>query len=309
MSATARRRPALSGVFCPMITPFDDAGGLDESGARRLVDRLVEAGDHVMVLGTSGELPILPTAVADRMVDLVAEQLAGRGTFVCGVGDVGTERAVANAERAARAGADLVAVTTPYYYPVDEASIRRHYLEIAERSEVPVALYNIPVNTHTPLTRDLVARLADHPNIVAIKDSGGDRDFFSWLLEQKDAHGLAVLQGTDEANATDYWSAGADGYVSGLENVVPGAMNALAAAVRTGDGAAAAAAQAQLDAVAGLTTRAFWLSVLKSGAALQGIGSGRVSAPLPQLPAELESELRSELVAMGRLPRMAGATV
>lgn len=308
MSATiAPRRPPLGGVFCPVITPFDDRGELDEPALRRQVDRVVDAGDHVMVLGTSGELPILPGPVADRVVEVVAEHLAGRTTLVCGVGDVGTERALANVARAADAGADAVAVTTPYYYPVGEAAIRRHYREIADRSDIPVALYNIPVNTHAPLTQALVEDLAAHPNVVAIKDSSGDREFFAWLLEHRADHGLAVLQGTDETNAAQYWQDGIDGYVSGLENVVPGTMNQLAAAVRTRDLPGAELAQDRLDAIAGLTAEGFWLSVLKAGAALQGVGSGRISAPLPELSDELHDRLRSTLAAHDLLPGLAGA--
>ncbi|WP_166845928.1 dihydrodipicolinate synthase family protein [Isoptericola sp. BMS4] len=308
MSApTAPRRPRLGGVFCPVITPLDDRGRLDEPALRRQVDRVVAAGDQVMVLGTSGELPILPAVVADRVVEVAADQLAGRTTLVCGVGDVGTERALANVARAGGAGADAVAVTTPYYYPVDADAVRRHYREVADRSEVPVALYNIPVNTHTPLTREVVADLAQHPNVVAIKDSSGDRDFFAWLLEHRDAHGLAVLQGSDEKRAHHYWRAGIDGYVSGLENVLPGTMLELAAAVRAGDDGAVAAAQARVDAIADLTAEGFWLSVLKAGAALQGVGSGRVSAPLPGLSDELHGRLRETLAAHDLLPGLAGA--
>ena len=285
----------LHGVFCPVITPLDAEENLDEGALRRQVDRVVDARDGVMMLGSSGELPILPTETADRVVEVIADQLDGRAPLVCGIGDVGTERAMRNVLRAHRHGADFAAVTTPYYYPVDESGVIRHYLDIAEQSPIPVVLYNIPVNTHRPLTRDVIEALGTHPNIVGIKDSSGDSEFFSWLLSAREQTGWAVLQGTDESNARTYWEAGIDGYVSGLENLAPGTMRALAAAVAEQDDHAAAAQQAKLSALMAISSDEFWLSVLKEGAQMQGIGAGGISRPLPSLTPTGRKRLRRVL--------------
>ncbi|UFU06073.1 dihydrodipicolinate synthase family protein [Ruania halotolerans] len=298
MSAPLRTGDDLTGVFCPLITPLDHDGALDRPGLERHVDRVVAAGDAVMALGTSGELPILPAVVAEEALEVIAAQLDGRTALVCGVGDVGTERTLANVRRAKAAGADVVAVTTPFYYPLGEPEMIAHYLEVAERSDLPVAIYNIPINTHLPVTRAVMERVAAHPNVVAIKDSGGDGDLMRWLLETRSDTGLKVLQGTDEAHATQHWQAGIDGYVSGLENLAPGTMLDLAAAVRSGDTGAADRAQQRMDAILGVMEHGFWLSVLKEGAALQGIGSGRISPPLPALSLTARAYLEDAITAL-----------
>ncbi len=297
------RPPAAPrGVYCPIITPLDVDEGLDEPALRRQIDRLVGSVDGILVLGTSGELPILPGATAQATLNVTAEHVAGRVPLVCGVGDVGTKRSVAHVRRAVESGADFVAVTTPYYYPVDEAGMYRHFMTVAEASAVPVALYNIPRNTHTVMTRNMVTRLAEHPNIVAVKDSGGDRELFSWLLETRESTNLTILQGTDESNARGYWEQGIDGYVSGLENLAPGTMRALAQAVRNGDLTAAEDLQACLDALVDLTGRHFWLSVLKAGVAEQGIGTGAISAPLSTVPEDDRRLLRKTLEDLALMP-------
>ncbi|NEE03136.1 dihydrodipicolinate synthase family protein [Phytoactinopolyspora halotolerans] len=295
------RTPGPRGVFCPIITPLDADERLDEAALRGHVERLVGGVDGIMVLGTGGELPILRDDVASGAIEVVADQLAGRLPLACGIGDAGTARAVDRAARAKEAGADYAAVCGPYYYRADSQAVTRHFAMIADASSLPVVLYNIPKCTHTPLDRDAVLALADHPNIVGIKDSTGDRDFFDWLLAARERTGWTVLQGTAEKRASEYWRSGMDGYVSGLENVAPGTMRALAQAVAAGDDGQAAALQERIDALVDLGGRHFWLSVIKGAVAEQGLGGGTVAAPLPSLDEAARADVRETLDRIGLL--------
>lgn len=289
------------GVFCPVVTPLDSGERLDESTLRQQVERLVGAVDGIMVLGTAGELATLRDDVADEALAVAAEQLAGRLPLVCGVGDAGTARVLERVARAKRAGADYVAVCGPYYYPSGGSALRRHFASIARASDVPVVLYNLPNHTHAALDPTVVSELAVEPNIVGVKDSAGDPDFFSWLLSNRDRTGWTVLQGTQEKQASRYWRTGQDGYVSGLENVAPGTMKALADAVAAGDEETTSILQGRLDALVDLCQRHFWLTVLKGALAEQGIGTGVVSAPLPPLDEATRDDIRRTLARIGLL--------
>ncbi|HEY8455859.1 MAG TPA: dihydrodipicolinate synthase family protein [Actinopolymorphaceae bacterium] len=289
------------GVFCPIVTPLDHREQVDEPALRQQVERLVGAVDGIMVLGTSGELAILQDSVADTALAVVADQLGGRLPLVCGVGDTGTARVVERIDRAKSSGASYVAVCAPYYYQHDSAALRRHFAAVAASCDLPVVLYNIPSHTGNPLDRETVLALAGEPNIVGIKDSSQDTEFFAWLLTSRDQTGWTVLQGSVEKQASKFWRSGIDGYVSGLENIAPGTMRALSQAVAAGDSDAVAALQSRLDALVDLCGRYFWLSVLKAAVAELGIGTGVVSAPLPTLDRDARADVRQTLRRIGLL--------
>lgn len=289
------------GVYCPVITPLDADEWPDEAALRHQIGRLVAGVDGIMVLGTGGEFPLLEPAAADAAAEIVADELRGRLPLVCGVGDTGVRRTVANLRRAEKIGADYVAVCGPYYYRVDAAALYRHFATVADLSAVPVVIYNIPPSTQSGLDRDTLTRLAEHPNIVGIKESSGDAGLLTWLLDARADLGLTVLQGTAEQEATRWWRADPDGYVSGLENVAPGTMRELAEAVRTGDDAAARRLQHRLNVLVGLCDRHYWLAVIKAGCAEYGAGDGRLAAPLPTLDPPARDEVRAALSALGLL--------
>lgn len=299
--AEPERRAGPQGVFVPILTPLDGSEQLDDDALRQLVDRLVGSVDGIFVLGTAGELATLRDDVATAAVSVVADQLAGRLPLVCGAGDSGTARTIERLSRAAEANADYVAVCGPYYYPSDSAGLQRHFAAVANASDVPVVLYNLPNHTRGGLDQAAVNALAGEPNIVGIKDSSGDDAFFSWLLATRDHTTWSVLQGTGEKQATAHWRSGQDGYVSGLENVAPGTMKALADAVATGDSDTATALQARIDGLVDLCRRHYWLSVLKAALAEQGIGSGVVCSPAPPLDRDARADVRQTLARIGLL--------
>lgn len=291
------------GVYCPIITPLNKEEELDEEVLTAQLARLDGQVDGLMLLGTTGELPLLAPTVADRLVDTVLAQAGHTMPIMLGVSGAGTTHAHRNLRRV-RPGVDYVSACSPYYYPAPPDAMTAYFLDIAEASPVPLVLYNIPQNTHQVIPLDVVASLSGHDNITGIKDSSGDIAYFQALIHLANPT-FTVLQGTDEVQASTYYRMGADGYVSGLENLIPGSMKALARALSAHDAPALAHAEATIASAAQLTRHGFWLSALKAAVGLLVGGSGTSAGPLPPpTPAELGA-IRDGLTALGLLPRAA----
>lgn len=282
------------GIICPLATPLDDDERLDESALRRLLDHLLPDIDGVLALGSSAEYALLRPAVAEDVVRVVTEHVAGRVPVYVGIGDTGTARALDNLRRFTRAGVECVVATSSFYYPLaDQAALERHFLTLAEAATVPLVLYNIPQNTATNLAPATVEKLAAHPGIVAMKDSWGDLFQFQEFLAVVPP-GFAVLQGREQLTAASLWL-GAAGVVSALANIAPRLLQAVRAAVAEGDRDRARATQREVTRVARLFDEGYWLSALKVALAQQGYGTGRMARPLPELSREQVARVRALL--------------
>ncbi|MEU7001829.1 dihydrodipicolinate synthase family protein [Nonomuraea sp. NPDC046570] len=268
-----------TGIICPLVTPLTDAEELDEEAALRQLDRVTGRVDGLMVLGTTGELALLRESVANRLTEVVLDRADPALTVTLGIGDTGTARALRHLGRAT-GRVDFVSACSPYYYPVPESALIRHFETLAEASPVPLVLYNIPQNTHQPIPLSTVERLSGHGNIRGIKDSSGDIGYLKELLLLSGTD-FSVLQGTDERNAERYFRMGVDGYVSGLENLVPGALRALAEALAAGADTDVPALARRVAGAARVTQHGFWLSALKAGVGMLVGGGHRPASPLP----------------------------
>lgn len=168
--------PVFGRVVTAMVTPFDAAGGLDVEQARRLAAHLVDdlGTDTLVVNGTTGESPTTSDEEKSAIVRAVVDAVGDRAQVITGVGTFATQHSVDLAQQAADSGADGVLVVTPYYSrpPVD--GLEAHFTTVADATELPVMLYDIPRRAGTALPEDLLIRLADHPRIVAIKDAKQD---------------------------------------------------------------------------------------------------------------------------------------
>ncbi|SEF18105.1 dihydrodipicolinate synthase family protein [Jiangella alba] len=271
----------IGGVICPVVTPLTADQRLDVDALEAQVERLSAHVDAIMVLGTTGELPLLPRAVADDAVAHVARLAGDRMTVVLGIGDAGTAGALDNLRRV-RPGVDYVAACTPYYFtPADSDALIRHFTVLADTATVPLLLYNIPQCTGQRVPVAVAASMAAHPNVAGIKDSSGDAGYFADLARLRSA-GFAVLQG-DEKLATTSLRLGADGIVSGLENVAPGTVRRLIDAVRDDDVPRITAQEQLIRQLADLISHGYWLSALKYAVSLLTGGSGTAAAPLPEV--------------------------
>ncbi len=294
------------GIVCPIVTPLTEDERLDVPALHRLLDRILPDLDGLFVLGTSGEYALLRPQVAEHLVDAVIERAGGRAAIYAGVGDTGTARAIENVRRLARRGVDYVFACGPFYYPIDDqAQLERHFLTLAEAATLPLVLYNIPQNTVSNLAPATVARLAEHPNIVGLKDSWGDMiQFGAYLAAGSDA--FAVMQGREQLAAASLWQ-GAAGVVSGLANLAPDLLQAIVQAVRAGDRERALDLQRRADALSAVFAQGHWLGALKTAVAELGAGTGRVASPIPPTTVQQRDAIRAILTAHGRLPLRAPA--
>jgi 4-hydroxy-tetrahydrodipicolinate synthase len=279
MSGSRVSRP--SGIVCPLVTPLTADGRLDEPVFRALIDALVPDLDGLFVLGSSGELTWLPDDVAQRVATVAVDQVGGRIPLYLGVGDTGLARTIARADRLAATGADYLVVTAPFYYHVAaETQVVEHFVAVADRAPVPVLLYNIPQNTHLPLTPAVVGRLAEHPNVVGLKDSAGDWFAFDRFLALR-SDGFSVLQGREHLAAISLWS-GADGVISSMANFAPRLLQDLGASVRDErPRRETLALQARVGELATVFELGDWLAGLKATLQALGWDVGEPGAPIP----------------------------
>ncbi len=162
----------LGAILTAMVTPFDDRGELDEAAAVRLMHHLVDHGsDGLVMCGTTGEAATLDDEEHLRVIELAVEEMRGRCTIVAGVGSNDTRHAVMLTERATEIGPDALLSVNPYYNRPSRRGIIEHYKRVTSATDLPILLYNIPQRTGEDLPNELLAELAQLPNIVGVKQA------------------------------------------------------------------------------------------------------------------------------------------
>lgn len=290
----------VAGSVPPLVTPLRPDGTLHRPALERQLGRLLGNVDAILVLGTTAEFAALDSHLADDVVEVTVGAVGGQVPLVLGVGAASTSQAIDNLRRV-RPGITAVAATTPYYFPAPPVMLERHYTALADASPVPLLLYNIPQNTHVALTADAVERLAIYPNIVGIKDSGEDVDLFDELLRLR-TDDFAVLQGSRQPETAALYRAGSDGFVAGVENVVPGVMRELMAAVDAGDTDAEEAAVARIASVSRVLAEGNWLAALKVAVAMLIGGGDTLAAPFEPIGDTGRANIRRILLELGLDP-------
>jgi 4-hydroxy-tetrahydrodipicolinate synthase len=232
----------LSGMLVALVTPFRD-GRVDYEAIERLVDWHVEQGTEGLVpVGTTGESPTVDVAEHQKIVKTVVERSAGRIPVVAGTGGNATAEAIHLTRYAKDVGADGSLQVCPYYNKPTQEGLYRHFAAIAEAVDLPMVLYNIPGRTGVSLAPATIARLAQLPQVVAVKEATGSMDQASEILAQCD---LVVLSG-DDSLTLPLMAVGAQGVISVVGNLVPKDMKRLTDAMLAGDVATAQEAHRRL---------------------------------------------------------------
>lgn len=215
-----------------MVTPMNPDGSISEPGVANLVDHLLATGcDGIVVGGTTGESPTLTDADAAGLVRAVATRAGGRARVIAGVGTYDTAASVRRAREAEAAGADGLLVVCPYYSKPTQAGVVAHCTAVADATELPVMLYDIPARAGIAMETSTLVELGAHPRIRAVKDAKGD--LFE-AMSVMASTSLAYYCGIDELNLP-YLACGATGVVSVVGNVVADRNAELLLAVRAGD--------------------------------------------------------------------------
>jgi 4-hydroxy-tetrahydrodipicolinate synthase len=252
-----------------MVTPFDAEGGLDLEAAQRLAVHLVDAGhDGLVVSGTTGESATTTDAEKEALVRAVVEAVGGRAHVVAGAGTNDTRHSVELAEQAAKAGATGLLAVTPYYTKPPLEGLVAHFRAVADASDLPVMVYDIPGRTGLRIGTPALLRLAEHPRIVAVKEATGDLFAGSEVMART---GLAYYSGDDPLNLA-WLTHGAAGVVSVVGHVAGDRYAEMVRAVDAGDLEAARAVHVRLlPAVRGLMKRTQGAITAKAALQLRGI--------------------------------------
>ena len=234
------------GSLVAILTPMTADGGLDWPAWDRLLDfHMREGTGGIVVAGTTGESPALTLDEIEELSRRAVARCSGKLKVIVGAGTHSTSSTVARTRILSRLGVDAVMLVAPYYNKPPQEGLYRHFMAAADASEVPVILYNVPSRTAVDLLPGTIARLARHPQIVAVKDASASLIRARELLATCPGE-FAVLSG-DDATAIEWMGIGARGVISVTANVAPRRMHEACEAVLGGDLAAARVLDADLQ--------------------------------------------------------------
>jgi 4-hydroxy-tetrahydrodipicolinate synthase len=285
-------------VLTAMVTPFTADGALDLDAAQRLATHLVDVGnDGLVISGTTGESPTTSDEEKDRLLRAVVEAVGDRAHVVAGVGTYDTAHTVELARHAEKASAAGVLVVTPYYSKPPQAGLLAHFTAVADATELPAMLYDIPGRSGVPIATETLIELAAHPRIVAVKDAKGDLGATAQVLAATD---LAIYSGEDALNLP-LLAMGAIGVVSVVAHVCTREYVAMVTAVERGDLVEARRLNAAvLPALIGIMTRTQGAIMAKAALELLGVLTTRTTRlPLVDATEEQVELLRTDLKAAG----------
>ncbi|HEX4444809.1 MAG TPA: 4-hydroxy-tetrahydrodipicolinate synthase [Galbitalea sp.] len=288
-------------VLVALVTPFTADGEVDWAGVEKHIDDVINDGaDGIVVTGTTGETSTLTDPEKLKLVEVGKKVANGRAKIITGGGSNETAHAIELYKHSEKAGADGVMIVTPYYNRPTQAGVLTHFRMIADATDLPVILYDIPIRTGTPIKYETMLRAAQHPNIVAVKDAKGDLAEVSRVLNQTD---LIYFSGDDTAILPGL-AIGMTGLIGVTANIAPAPYRVMVDAVNNNDLATATAAHKQLEPL----VRAVMTHVPGTVAAkyilhgLGRIGSPRVRLPLVG-PEDAEAALiEDEIALVGEIP-------
>lgn len=277
-------------VLVALVTPFTSDGEVDWAGVEKHMDDVITAGaDGLVVTGTTGETSTLTDPEKVRLVEVGKDVAAGRAKVITGGGSNETAHAIELYKKSEKAGADGIMIVTPYYNKPTQAGILTHFRMVADSTDLPVILYDIPGRTGVPIKYETILRISKHPNVRAIKDAKGDFSEVSRVLNQTD---LLYFSG-DDANVLPHLAIGAAGLIGVTANIAPSPYRVMVDAVNAGDLATATAAHKSLEPL----VRATMTHVPGTVAAKYILhGLGRIGSPRVRLPLVGPEEWEAALI-------------
>jgi 4-hydroxy-tetrahydrodipicolinate synthase len=289
--------PPFGRLLTAMVTPFGVSGEVDLDKAAELAAYLVDEqrNDGLVINGTTGESPTTSDSEKSDLVRVVKDAVGDRAKVVAGVGTFDTVHTIHLAEQAAKAGADGLLVVTPYYNKPPQDGVRRHFLAVADATELPLMLYDIPGRTGTAIATETLIALAEHPNVVAVKDAKGDLVASSTVLMSTE---LAFYSG-DDAMTLPLLSVGGVGLVGTSTHFSGALARQLIEAYVRGDVAEALRLHRELLPIFSGIFRTSGTILVKAGLRLRGRDVGPVRPPLVEATEHELSHLRADLAAAG----------
>lgn len=294
--------PMLTGCYTALVTPFDASGAVDSAAYSKFVDWQIAEGIHGLVpVGSTGEAATMTLDERVAVVRLCAERAGGRVPVIAGAGGNDTKVAIETSKAMASTGATHLLHVSPAYSKPPQRGILAHFRAIADASPLPIVVYNVPGRTASNIEAETTLALAEHANIVCVKEASGNMAQISEIIRHA-PKGFSVLSGDDNLTL-GVVAEGGQGVVSVVSNAAPRPMADLCRRALEGKMEAARTLHLQLHA---LMQTAFCESnpiPVKAALAMMGRMQNRLRLPLVPMDAKYEAKLRASLVEAGALAR------
>ena len=288
----------FTGMATAIVTPMKADGAVDYEAMGRFIDFQIENGiNALVVMGTTGENATLEPEEQKEVIAFTVKKTAGRVPVIAGTGTNNTAHVLENTKNACEVGVDGILVVTPYYNKATQSGLIKHFTMIADASEVPVILYNVPGRTGCALTPKTIAALAEHPNIVGLKEATGN---MAQMVEIMNLCGdkIDVYSGED-ALTVPMMAMGGAGTISVLSNILPAETVAMTDACKAGDFKTAAAMQCKfMPLINALFSQVNPIPV-KAAAAALGFGDDALRMPLTPMEEPFRTAMFEEMRKLG----------
>lgn len=295
----------IQGIIPPMITPLSGDDRIDREGSIRLVEHLIRGGVHALfLLGTTGEAQSLSYRCRYEFVELVCSRVAGRIPVLVGITDTSMDESLKLAAKAKACGAVGVVAAAPYYYAPSQQELVEYFTALADRVCLPLYLYNMPSHVKVFLEAKTVARLAEHPNIVGLKDSSANMNYFQTLIHLlRSRPDFALYVGPEELTG-ECVLMGADGGVNGGANLFPELYVAMYDAAKSLDVERVRKLQRSIMEISTSLYQvgkygSSYLKGVKCALSLMGICDDHLAYPYRKFRAEEREQIRRALEALG----------
>jgi 4-hydroxy-tetrahydrodipicolinate synthase len=291
-------RTPFTGVGTALVTPFTKGGELDETGVRRLARRQIDAGVHFLVpCGTTGESPTLSSDERIRVVEIVADEANGKVPILAGAGGYDTKEVIHAARDMQQAGANGLLSVTPYYNKPTAEGLFQHYRAIAESTPLPIVVYNVPGRTGVNVDVPTLARMAEIPNIVGVKEASGNITQMCEVCRAVPAE-FIVLSG-DDALTLPLMAIGGRGVISVASNEIPAEMAQMVEAAEREDFAAARKIHARIMPLLMVNFIEANPVPVKAAMADMGLLEERYRLPMVSPRGESREKIRKVLAELG----------
>ena len=279
-----------------MITPFAKSGEIDWAGVEKLASHLVATGHEGIVLnGTTGEAPTTSDDEKDEIIKVVRKTVGSKIKIIAGAGNNETSHSVEQAKRAAKSGADALLVVTPYYNKPPQSGLIAHFTAMADATELPVVMYDIPGRTGIEIESDTIVKLFEHPRIVALKDAKGNVAATSWVIKRC---GIPVYSGDDILNLP-LLSVGAVGVISVCGHTVGREIKEMLNAWFSGNSKRALEIHQKLLPVYSGTFRTQGAILTKAALNMMGLPGGFTRLPLVDATEAQKAQLKEDFRQAG----------
>ena len=284
--------PPFGRLITAMVTPFTKELEINWAGVEEIAAHLVASGhDGIVVNGTTGEAPTTSDEEKVEIIKVVKSVVGSKIHVIAGAGNNETSHSVIQGQQAQSAGADGLLVVTPYYNKPPQSGVAAHFKAIADATDLPVMMYDIPHRTGIAIESDTIVALSEHPRIVALKDAKGNVAETSWVIKRS---GIPVYSGDDILNLP-LLSVGAVGFVSVCGHTVGSRLREMLDAWFAGKSERALEIHQELLPVYTGTFRTQGAILTKAALNLMGLPGGHVRLPLVDATAEQIAQLRRDL--------------